>query len=141
MANDNKLLRKGSHIHGKFNGPMSWIVWKMHPDFSFRSLTILSVHNEKDKMRLKWPKSYENHKARFPNLSVFIGQKAILHYHYIQNVKNGIQIRFYKINNESVTHFSQFIPLKVTKIVRKSQAQFWEKLRKLTLRQNDGFLI
>jgi len=31
--------------------------------------------------------------------------------------------------------------LKVEKNLRKSQAQFWEKLRKLSLRQNDGFLI
>ena len=62
--------------------------------------------------------------------------------HYcIQNVKDGIQIRVYKINKESVTHCSQFISVKVKKILRKSQARFQEKLKKLRLRINDGFLI
>ena len=47
----------------------------------------------------------------------------------------------YSINNERVNHFSQFIPVKVKKNLRKSQAQYREKLRKLRLRQNYGFLI
>ena len=59
----------------------------------------------------------------------------------IQNVKDGIQIQVYNINNESVNHFSQFMSVKVKKNVRKSQAQFREKLRKLRLRQNNDFLI
>ena len=59
----------------------------------------------------------------------------------IQNGKNGIQIRVYKINNESVTRFIQLISEKVKKILIKSQAQFREKLRKFKLRQNNGFLI
>ena len=46
----------------------------------------------------------------------------------------------YKINSESVYHSSQFISVKVKKNLRKSQDQFREKLRKLRLRQNDGFL-
>ena len=37
-------------------------------------------------------KCYENHKAVFPKLSVFSGQKSILHHDYILNVKDGIQI-------------------------------------------------
>ena len=45
------------------------------------------------------------------------------------------------VPEESATHFSQFISVKVKKISSKSQAQFCEKLRKLKLRQNDGFLI
>ena len=58
--------------------------------------------------------------------------------HYsIQNVKDGIQIEICNINNESVTQFSQFISVKVKKKLRKSHAQ----LRKLKLKQNDGFLI
>ena len=32
----------------------------------------------------------------------------MFHHYCIQNIKDGIQIRVYKINNESVTHFSQF---------------------------------
>ena len=60
---------------------------------------------------------------------------------FIQNVKDGIQIQVCNINNESVKNFSQFISEKVKKNLRKSQAQFQEKLRKLRLRQNDGFLI
>ena len=59
----------------------------------------------------------------------------------IQNVKDGIQLLVYEINNESVTNFSLFISVKVKKNLRKSQAQFREKLRKLLLWQNDGFLI
>ena len=59
----------------------------------------------------------------------------------IQNIKDGIQLLVYEINNESVTNFSLFISVKVKKNLRKSQAQFREKLRKLLLRQNDGFLI
>ena len=39
---------------------------------------------------------------------------------------------FYKYR---VTFFSQFIPAKVKKILRKSQPQFREKLRKLRLRK------
>ena len=60
---------------------------------------------------------------------------------YNQNVKDGIQIQVYNINDECVTHFSQFISEKVKKNLRKSQTQFREKLRKLRLRQNYGFLI
>ena len=33
------------------------------------------------------------------------------------------------------------MPVKVKKVIRKSQAQFREKLRKLRLMQNDSFLI
>ena len=59
----------------------------------------------------------------------------------IQNVKDGIQIKVYNINNESVNNFGQFILVKVTRNLRKSQAQFREKLRKLRLRQNNDFLL
>ena len=78
-------------------------------------------------MRLEWPKSKENPK-------VILREKSMLRHNYIQ-------IRVYKINKESVTHFSQRISVEVIKMLRKSQAQFREKLRKLRLRQNDGFLI
>ena len=40
----------------------------------------------------------------------------------IQNVKDGIQIQVYNINNESVNHFSQFISAKAKENLRKSQA-------------------
>ena len=52
-----------------------------------------------------------------------------------------MQIQVYNINNEGVNHSSQFISVKVKKTLRKSQAQFQEKLRKLRLRQNNDFLI
>jgi len=71
----------------------------------------------------------------------FIGQTLIFCHYYIQNVKDEIQIQVSNISNKSVNHFSQFISVKVKKNLRKSQAQFWEKLRKLRLRQNNGFLI
>ena len=94
-------------------------------------------------MRLNWSKSLENrnHEAQFPKFSVFIGQKFIFRCYCIQNVKDGIQIQAYNINNECVRHFSLFILVKGKKNLRKSQAQFWEKLRKLRLRQNNDFLI
>ena len=59
----------------------------------------------------------------------------------MQNVKDGIQIQVHNIINESVKYSSQFISVKVKKNLRKSQAQFGEKLRKLRLRQNNDFLI
>ena len=67
-------------------------------------------------------KSQENPEDEFPKLSFFIGQKSIFRHYSIQNVKDGTQIRVYKINNESVIHFSQFISVKVKKNSRKSQA-------------------
>jgi len=85
--------------------------------------------------------SWESHEAQIPKFSVFIGQKSIFRRYYIQNVKERIQIRIYKIDNESITHFSQFISVKVKKKLGKSQSQFQDKLRKLRLRHNDGFLI
>ena len=44
---------------------------------------------------------------------VFIGQKLIFRPYCIQTVKDGIQIRVYKSNNESVIHVSQFVSTKV----------------------------
>ena len=90
------------------------------------------------KMRLKLSKSYE---AQFSILSIFMSHKSIVHHYCIQNAKDGIQIQVYSINNECITHFSQFISEKVKKNLRKSQVQFWEKLRKLRLIQNYVFLI
>ena len=37
-------------------------------------------------------KSYESHKAQFPKLSAFVGQKSTLRHYHNQNVKDGIQI-------------------------------------------------
>ena len=92
-------------------------------------------------MKLTWPKSKDNlNKAQFIKVSILGSQKFTLCHYYIQNVKNGIQIRVYKINKESVPHFRQLISVKVNKILRKSHAKFREKLRELKVRQNDGFL-
>ena len=80
------------------------------------------------KMMLKWPKSCENLKKitelNFQNWGVFVGQKLILSHYCIQSVKDRIQIKVYKISRESVTCFCQFVPVKVKKILRKSQAHF-----------------
>ena len=57
----------------------------------------------------------------------------------MQNVKDGIQIRVYNINNVSVNYFSKFTSEKVKKNLEKSHGQLREKLRKLRLRQNYGF--
>ena len=40
------------------------------------------------------------------------------------------------MKKECVTYFSQFISVKIKKIFKKAQSQFWEKLR---LRKKDGF--
>jgi len=77
-------------------------------------------------MRLKWSKSWkklrENHEAQIPEFSAFIGQKSIFCHICIPNVKDGIQIQVYNINNEIATHYGQFILVKVKKDIRKSQA-------------------
>ena len=57
----------------------------------------------------------------------------MLRHNYIQNVKDGFQIRVYAIRKENKTHFG-------LNILGTSQAQFQEKVRKLRLRLNDGFL-
>ena len=44
-------------------------------------------------------------------------------------------------NKYRVASFSQFFPAKVKKILRKSQPQICEKLRKLSLRKKSVFLI
>ena len=76
----------------------------------------------------------------FQNL-VFLMTKNRYFVNCIQNVKDEIQIQVCNINNESVNHFSQFISVKAKKNLRKSMPQFQENLRKLRLRQKDGFLI
>ena len=93
------------------------------------------------KMRLKCPKSVESHKAKFPKFTVFIGERSMLRHYCIQNVEDKSQVQAYKINKESVTHFSQFISVKVAKISRKSWAKFQKKLRKLRHWKNNGFLM
>ena len=69
-----------------------------------------------------------------------MGKKSVFRRYCIQNVKDGIQIHVYNIN-DSVHHSSQFISVKVKKNLGKSQAQFREKFRKLRLRHNNDFLI
>ena len=61
----------------------------------------------------------------------FIGQKSIFRHHCIQNDKDGIQIRVYKINNDSVTLFSQFIPVKVKKKFKKISGSISRKVKKI----------
>ena len=38
--------------------------------------------------------------AQFPKLTIIVAQKSILYHYYIQNAKDGIQIRVYTINKE-----------------------------------------
>jgi len=82
----------------------------------------------------------ETRRLNFQNFSASIGQESTYRRYSIQNAKDGIQIQAYNINNGSLSHLSQFISVKVKKNLRNSQAKFREKLRKLILRQNDGFL-
>ena len=46
----------------------------------------------------------------------------------------AIQIPAYKSSTQSATHFSQFISVKVKKLIRQFQAHLQEKLPKLMLR-------
>ena len=82
-----------------------------------------------------------HHKTPLSQLSALVGQKSILCHHNIKKVKEKIKIWEYKICRERVSHTSQFSSVTAKKIIRKSKAQFWKKLRKLRLKQNDGFLI
>ena len=56
-------------------------------------------------------------------------------------LKLKFRFKTYNINNERVNHFSQFVSVKVKKNLRKSQAQFREKLRTSRFCQNYGFLM
>ena len=64
-------------------------------------------------------------------IKCFYWPKSIFRHYCIQNVKDGIQIQVYTINNEIVNHLSQFILMKVKKNLRQSQAKFREKLKKI----------
>ena len=57
--------------------------------------------------------SYDNNEAKFPTFSVLIGQKSMYGSYCLPNVKDGIQIQVYNINNECVTHCRQFISIKL----------------------------
>ena len=65
----------------------------------------------------------------------------MLRHYYIQNVNDGNHVRVYEISKEIVAHLSQFISVKLNKILRKSKVQCQKKLRKLRLKQNDHFLV
>ena len=79
-------------------------------------------------------KIFRKSQGSTPNIKCFCWPK-------LDNVKDRVQIQVYRINKETVTQFSQFISEKVKKSLRKSQAKFWEKLRKVRFRPNDGFLV
>ena len=76
-----------------------------------------------------------------PKIKCLYWAKFIFRHYCIQNVKHGIQIQICNINNECLSHFSQCIPEKIKKNLRKSPAPFREMSRKLRLRQNNGFRI
>ena len=59
----------------------------------------------------------------------------------MQNFKEGIKFEHARYAKKVQHILASIISVKVKKILGKSQAQVWEKLRKLRLRQNDGFLI
>ena len=98
-------------------------------------------------MKLKWSESYENRKKILRksrgSISTFIVFLMAENQYFVVIAFKmlKIQIHVYSINNERVSHFSQFNLVKVKKNLRKSQAQFREKLRNLRLRQNYSFLI
>ena len=64
----------------------------------------------------------------------FVGQKSIFHHYYIQNIKDGIQFRVYKINNESVVRFYQFISLESYEKFKKISDSISGKVKKIEAR-------
>ena len=96
-------------------------------------------------MRLKWSKSLDNRKKimrhNFQKLVFVLAKNLYFVIIAFKNIKDGIQIQIHNINNEIANHFGLFILVEVKKNLRKSQAQFREKIRKLRVRQNYGFLI
>jgi len=56
-------------------------------------------------------------------------------------LKMEFKFKYTWSTKESATHCSQFISAKVKKLLRKSQVEILEKLRKLRLRQNESFLF
>ena len=63
--------------------------------------------------------------------SKFFCQKSTFRHYCIQNVKDGIQIQAYNINNESVNHFSQFILVEAKTSLSKSPAKLRKKVKKI----------
>ena len=77
-------------------------------------------------------------RGSIPKLKCVYWQKSV----FVVIAFKLIKMEFkFKIIKDSLHHSRQFISLKVKKNLRKSQAQFREKLRKLRLRQNIKFLI
>ena len=54
----------------------------------------------------------------------FLNNDVILRHCYIQNVKDRLRIRVYKIDKESVIHFSQFTSVKVKKVLGNLRLSF-----------------
>ena len=96
-----------------------------------------SVIHFRQFISVKVKKMLRKSQAQFAKLNAFIGQKSMFRHYCIQNVEGGTHISVYKINNESVIHFRQYILVKVKKNSRKSQAQF-AKL-KVFIGQNSMF--
>ena len=93
------------------------------------------------KMRLKWPKLKEITRLNFQN-SVFLLTK---NRNYVMITFKMLKVAFQfkhtrQTHGSEVTHGSECISVKFRKILRKSHAQFREKVRKWRLRLNDGFL-
>ena len=59
-----------------------------------------------------------------------LAKKSIFNRYIIQNVKDGIQIQVYNINNESVDHYSQFISVKAKNI--EAQVKWWFSYKRKT---------
>ena len=60
--------------------------------------------------------------GRISKLKGFCWQKSIICNYCIKNFEDRMQVRVYKINMERVAHFSQFISVKVSTILKKRQA-------------------
>ena len=90
-------------------------------------------------MRLTWPKSRDS----ISKIKYFCWPKIDIH-GCIQNVKDGIHIRVYRMNRDRVSILSSLFRNSFKRISGKSQAQFREKLRKLRLRnmnRHNGFIV
>ena len=87
------------------------------------------------KTRLKWLKSYKNLKKiielNFQNYVFSLAKNRYFVIVALKNVKDGIQIRVYKINNESVTIFSQVYFKKSSEKFKKISCSISGKVKKI----------
>ena len=75
----------------------------------------------------KSQENLKNQTAQISKIKCFCWPKI---QYYIPNVKDGIQIRICKANNESATHLRQFISAEANKIFKEISGLISEKVKR-----------